>query len=220
MQKLYVKDIMTEHPLTVKVGDSVVYAAKILAEHGFNGLPVVDDNGELIGIVTEYDLISSNRNLHLPTLINILGNIDFYKKDNALVKDDLKQLLLLTVGQIMNKEPMTVPEEAPIATLAELFAEHHKVNPIPVVGFNKELVGIVSRFDLVRFMADKSVPRQVSASQPDLLDKKVAGFIDNFDNKFVLVSKARTKYWWLIGALAVIAGVAIAYATILQIQIK
>ena len=49
MQKLFVKDIMTESPLTIGPEDSVVYAAQVLNEHGFNGLPVVDENKKLVG---------------------------------------------------------------------------------------------------------------------------------------------------------------------------
>ncbi|HXK35781.1 MAG TPA: CBS domain-containing protein [Candidatus Paceibacterota bacterium] len=220
MQKLFVKDIMTESPLTIGAEDSVIYAAELLNEHGFNGLPVVDENKKLVGLITEYDLIAGGKNLHLPTLINVLGNIDFYKKDSTLVKDDLKQLLVLKVKDLMNREPLTVPEEAPIMLLAQTFADHHRVNPILVTNRHQELVGIVSRYDLVRLFADRTAGKGVDPSRPEELEKRVGRFIDNFDGKFVLVSRSRAKFWLLASLLFAVVGFVIAYAIILNVQIK
>jgi len=90
MNNLTVSNIMTIKPITVGPDDSVVFAAKTLSEGGFNGLPVINEKKELIGIITEYDFISRGDTLHLPTLISILGNINFYKKDKDAIKDDLK----------------------------------------------------------------------------------------------------------------------------------
>src|SRR3990167_10221833 len=111
MQKLYVKDIMTASPVTVGPEDSVVYAARVLFERNFNGLPVVNEQKEVVGILTEYDLISKGGDLHMSTLINVLGNLDTYKKDNSLVKDEIKRLLILKVKDVMNTDPVTVQED-------------------------------------------------------------------------------------------------------------
>lgn len=194
-QKLYVKDIMTTPVVTVKPEDSVVYAAKLLYDYNFSGLPVVDKDGMAVGIVTEYDLISKGDALHLPTLINILGNVDTYKKDSSLVKDDLKRMMILKVEDVMNKDPLTVEENAPIQLLTELFSHHHRVNPIPVVGKDKKLKGVVSRFDVVKFFVDKDTGRQVPAAPPAVLDKKVENFIDNFEKKFSAISRINAKWW-------------------------
>src|SRR3990167_5403253 len=172
-QKLYIKDIMTVDPVAVGPEDSVVYAARILFEHNFNGLPVVNEQKEVVGIFTEYDLISKGGDLHMSMLINILGNLDTYKKDNSLVKDEIKRLMILKVKDIMNTDPLTIEENAPIKSLAELFASHHKVNPIPITDQHKKIVGVVSRFDLVKFFAAQDVTNKVDPSHPEILDKKV-----------------------------------------------
>src|SRR3989344_9411883 len=120
-QKLYVKDIMTPHPVSVGPEDSAVYAARVLFEHHFNGLPVINEKNEVVGILTEYDLISRGGDLHMSTLINVLGNLDTYKKDNSLVKDEIKRLLILKVKDVMNTDPLMVQEEDLIQALAEVF---------------------------------------------------------------------------------------------------
>lgn len=211
---------MTLQPLAVKPEDSVVYAAKILYENSFNGLPVVDENNIIKGIVTEYDLISKGESLHLPTLINILGNIDVYKKDSSLVKDDLKHMLILKVKEVMNSDPLVVQDEAPIQYLAELFANHHRVNPIPVIDREKKLVGIVSRFDLVRFFVGGIDDQKIEPSQSNVLDKKVEGFLNNFEKKFVFVSKGRARLWPVIGLFSAIVGFIVAFAIILRIATR
>lgn len=220
-KNLKVKNIMTQQPYTVGPEDSVVYAAKILADHNFNGLPVVGADKALVGIVTEYDLISQGNAMHLPTLINVLGNIGVYKKDSSLVKDDLKNLLSLKVKDVMNTDPLTVEEDAWIQEVSDLFAHHHRVNPIPVVDKQKKLVGIVSRFDLIRLFTDERAHQDVAVNHPENLDKRVDNFINDFEKRFVFVSRTRTRYLWPILSLSfAIIGFIIAFSLILRIAIK
>ncbi|MDO8495161.1 MAG: CBS domain-containing protein [bacterium] len=214
-QKLLVRDIMTVQAVTVKPEDSVVYVAKLLYEHNFSGIPVVNERGQSVGLVTEYDLIAKGDTLHLPTLINILGNIDTYKKDSSLVRDDLKRMMILKIKDVMNTEPLTIEEGAPIVQLAELFAHHHRVNPILVVDRINQLVGVVSRFDLVKFFVDKDVDRVVGSDSPDILDKRVDNFIDNFEKKFAYTSKA-VEAWWMLSLAFGIVGLVVIFALIMR----
>ena len=67
------KDIMTQNLITVKKDLPIKELSKIFIEHKINGIPVVDNNGKLIGIVTEEDLIDQNKNLHIPTVISLFA---------------------------------------------------------------------------------------------------------------------------------------------------
>lgn len=218
-ENLKVKDIMTGQLVVVEPEDSLVYAAKLLSEHNYNGLPVVDKENNLIGIVTEYDLISQGNAVHLPTLINILGNIGFYKKDKSMIKDDLRNLLSLKVKDIMNADPLFVEENAWIQEVADLFAHHHRVNPIPVLDSNRKLVGIVSRFDLIRLLADERSHREVEIKKTEHLDKKVDIFVDDFEKRFTLVSKNRVKLWPYIALSFAIVGFIVAFAIMIRITL-
>ena len=220
MDNLTVGKIMTPQPITIRAEDTVVYAAKILADHNFNGLPVVDNDGTLIGIITEYDLVSKGSDLHLPTLISILGNVGVYQKDSGPIKDNLKKLLSLQVKDIMNNDPLTISQDAFIQDLSDLFAHHHKVNPIPVVDAQKRLVGIVSRFDLVRLYADGTTARTTATDQSAITDQKVDQFVQDFEQRFVFVSRNRARLWPYIAAAFGIVGFVIAFAIILRIATK
>lgn len=211
---------MTRKPVTVGLDDSVVFAAKILADHNFNGLPVVGQDNKLVGIVTEYDLISKGSDLHLPTLINILSNLGVYKKDTAPIKGELKRLLSLKVKDIMNADPLTVNQNAPVQELADLFAHHHRVNPIPVVDNDSKLVGIVSRFDLVQLFVDENAHREVPAGEAEISDKQVDQFVTDFEKRFILVSKTRARFWPVISLAFALVGFIIAFAIIIRIAIK
>ena len=69
---LKAKDIMTRNVTTVRAATTIEDLARTLMEHKISGAPVVDDNGNLIGIVTENDLISRDKRLHIPTVMRLL----------------------------------------------------------------------------------------------------------------------------------------------------
>ena len=70
--KITAKDIMTKEVVSVPLETSLLDVAKILAERNFDGVPVVDKEDRLVGIVTEYDLINKTSAVHLPTLQIVL----------------------------------------------------------------------------------------------------------------------------------------------------
>lgn len=220
MDRLFVKNIMTKNPFTVSPDDSVIRAAQIMSGHNFNGLPVLDRENKVVGIITEYDLISKGDSLHLPTLMSLFGNIDIYKNDSGPIKNNLKKLLTIKVLDVMNSDPLTVRDEAPIEILPQMFAEHHKVNPIPVIDRDQRLVGVVSRFDLVRFFANKSSLEVGDYEKPEETDRKVAEFVDDFEKRFVLVSKGRARFWPIVSVLFAIVGFVIAFAIIIRITLN
>ena len=199
---------MTAEAVAVRPEDLAVYAATLLYQYNFTGLPVVNADGTVAGVLTEYDLISRGDEMHLPTLINILANIDTYKKDSSLVKDDLQRMMILKVKEVMNKDPLVVEEDLPISRLAELFAQHHRVNPIVVVDKSRKLKGVVSRFDVVRFFVSQDAEREVKTGPPQVLDEKVSSFLNNFEKKFTPVSTIPSvgqKWWpWLSFLLALV----------------
>jgi len=146
-----IKDIMTTKVVSVSPDTFLKSAIDILFEKRFNGLPVVDSDGFLIGIFTEFDTIIAGASIHWPAFKRV--NEDrAYSTNKELMKEDLGKVLNMTVKDVMNTEPLTVGENTPIEDVMKAFGEHHKVNPIPVVSEDKKLVGIVSRHDILRFL--------------------------------------------------------------------
>ena len=148
LKKVLVKDIMTIKVISVSTDTPVIDAAKIITEHNFVGLPVVDGENHLIGILTEYDLITKTSSLNVSFLQKIIN--DLYPKDKAPSSEGEKSITELIVKDVMNPEPLTLREDATFDDIIETFRAHHRVNPIPIVNGKNKVIGIVSRFDILR----------------------------------------------------------------------
>lgn len=151
---MLVKDLMTKTVITIKPEDTVNQVADILSEHHFTGVPVVDENGVLVGTVSERDFIASDSKIYLPTYIKLLTELDFVKNDERNLSPAVKNIINATAKDIMNDQPVTIDENSDIETLAEMFGQK-RVNPIPVVDKDNKLLGIVSRSDLIKLFSTK-----------------------------------------------------------------
>jgi CBS domain-containing protein len=144
------KDIMTKEAISVSPETTLLEAAKIITDHKFNGVPVVDKEGALVGIVTEHDLISGASGIHLPTLQTVLTNLPVFSKDKAEFSKDVSNVMKLVVKDVMNKDPLTLLVTATYEETVKTFQAHHAVNPIPVIDSTRKLVGVVSRYDVLK----------------------------------------------------------------------
>ena len=150
-EKLSIKNIMTKRVISTNPDASVLDAAKLITEHHFDGIPVIDKDGLLLGIVTEYDLIMKTPAINTSLLQNILT--DIYSSNDPEVspkKEETVDISSLKVRDIMNKDPVTLNEKATFKEAVKLFQDHHRVNPIPVINDNGHIVGMVSRFDILQ----------------------------------------------------------------------
>ena len=150
-KEIKAKDIMTREVVSVHPDTSLLDAAKLIAEYNFDGVPVVDNENRLVGIVTEYDLINKTSAVHLPTLQVILKNLPQFKKEEAHFQEEI---LSLKVSDIMNKDPLTFDPDISYDDIIKIFREHHRVNPIPVVSDKLKVVGVISRFDILKPLHD------------------------------------------------------------------
>ncbi len=148
-KQIFVRDFMTKKVISVSPDSSVAEATKIITEHSFDGLPVVDKDNYLVGILTEYDLITKTSDLSTSFLAKILSDI-YASKGASSVRSEVKGISKLTVADIMNPEPLTLKDDATFEEVVDTFRQHHRVNPIPIVDDQNKIVGIVSRFDVLR----------------------------------------------------------------------
>lgn len=143
-------DIMTREVITVAPGTPVPTIARLMRDHGVSGLPVVDEEGVLLGLVTEKDLIARNARVHFPTFINILGAVVAVEVPHF--RRDIEHFLAATAEELMSKNVGTVHPDTPLEDVATLMVERG-YNPVPVVDGAGRVVGIISRSDLVALMA-------------------------------------------------------------------
>ncbi|HET7091635.1 MAG TPA: CBS domain-containing protein [Anaerolineae bacterium] len=146
-----VRDIMTTDVVSAKRGTSVNELAKLMGARDISGVPVLDDDGAVVGIVTELDMIARNTRLDMPRFIQILdlGRIPLERRSDY--EHRMRHMLGTRAEDLMSEEVVTVGPDDSVEDLAELMVKR-RVNPVPVVE-NGKLVGIVSRADIIDMMA-------------------------------------------------------------------
>jgi CBS domain-containing protein len=146
---LKAKDIMTKDVITVKPSTSIEDLAKILVENRISGAPVVDDDGNLAGIVTENDLISQNKRLHIPTVMRLFDAYIVLESPSRIEKE-MKKIAATTVDDICAKETVTVNEDTPLEEIATIMSDK-KVHLLPVVE-GRKILGIIGKMDMIKGM--------------------------------------------------------------------
>jgi CBS domain-containing protein len=141
-----VRDFMSAPVTTVHPDSPVMDAAQLMLKHHFSGLPVVDDNGRLVGIITEHDLLgpADRPGSRKPYWLQLMIERAAAAKE-AIRFDEAK------VKEVMTCGPLVVMEDTPIENVCRLMHERG-IRRLPVVR-NGRLVGIVSRADLVCALA-------------------------------------------------------------------
>ena len=146
------KDIMTKDVVTLTPDTEVTKAAKLLLEKGFNALPVVDKEGQLVGILCQSDLISQQEALPVPSYFTLLDSfipLTSLKK----MEREVQKIAAATVEQAMTPEPVTVGPYTEIEEIAALMVDKG-FHTLPVLEDGK-LVGIVGKEDILRTLVDK-----------------------------------------------------------------
>jgi CBS domain-containing protein len=214
-QAITVSSLMTRHPVTVAADTSLIEAATILSAKHFNGLPVVKKDGTLIGIMTDNDLLTKGSTIHLPTFLKLIEGFKIYQNDDFALKGEVRKILKMKVKDVMNSEPLVLEETATMQEGLRAFAEHHRVNPIPIVDGHGKLKGVLSRHDIIKMFGAPSV--SLGDGDPDRsIDRNVNVFLSDFEKQFLLVSKTRTRYWLLFSFFFAAVGFLVAFALILQ----
>ena len=144
---LTAKDIMTTDVITVKTDTPVNELAIILSDKKISGAPVVDDDGKVVAVVTENDLIDRAKKVHIPSMISILDSVIFLESEKKM-EQEIKKMTGSTVMDICSKKLVTVSEETLLDEVATIMAEQ-KVHTLPVVN-GDNLVGVIGKTDIIR----------------------------------------------------------------------
>jgi CBS domain-containing protein len=133
--------VMTRKVISVKIDDDISHAVKLLSENNVSGLPVTDEGGHVVGVISEAD---------------VLGTVGMVKEHKF--KDIMRRLLGEPmqgarkgekVGDVMSAPPITILLEADLSEAARILTER-RIKRLPVVDNKNALVGIISRADIVR----------------------------------------------------------------------
>ena len=143
---------MDSNPATVHRETPVAEVIALLREHELPGVPVVDDDGKCVGIVTEADLVlpDDQGDLHLPHYINLFGGTVFLEPLGRF-EGRLRKAFASTAAEMMTRRPDTVSPDTSAKDAARLVHESGH-NRLPVVEDGR-LVGVVTRLDLLGALA-------------------------------------------------------------------
>lgn len=145
-----VADVMRAEVPAVTPKDSIASVARLMVENRLSGLPVVD-NGEIVGIITEIDLIAREADVTVPTIVPWLDAL-FVADAGRDFDEEMRQVLAVTAGELMSSPVINVRSAATLSQVATLMVEQ-RISTIPVVDDRSSLIGVVTRADLVRIIA-------------------------------------------------------------------
>ncbi|MDK2956067.1 MAG: hypothetical protein PWQ57_1563 [Desulfovibrionales bacterium] len=141
------KDIMTTDPITLAPDMEISAAVRILLERGVNGAPVLNKQGEVLGVLCQSDLIAQQKTLALPSFFTLLDGLIPLSSEHEMERE-MKKIAATTVEDAMSQPAVTVGPETPIEEIANIMVDR-KLYTLPVVQ-NGELVGVVGKEDLLR----------------------------------------------------------------------
>ena len=180
-------DVMVRDVVTVKPEADVASAIKLLVEHGgsISALPVVDDDGEVVGVVSEADLVRRTR----AAVRKSTGRGGSRRsRQGSTLAGEFAKSHGLRVSEVMSSEVISTSEETPLGEIATLL-ERHRIKRVPVIRDGK-LVGIVSRSNLIQALASASQGKPAAEG-----DRKI---------RLDLLSRLGEQHWTDFGARNII----------------
>jgi CBS domain-containing protein len=147
-----VAEIMDADPVTVGPDDTVEDVVRALKENELPGVPVVNDGGRCLGIITEADLVIGDEqgDLHIPHYIELFGGIVFLEPLRRY-EERLKKAFASRASDLMTEDPVTIEPSATVQEAAKVIASRGH-NRLPVVEHGR-LVGVVTRVDVLEALA-------------------------------------------------------------------
>lgn len=148
---LTAREIMTTNVISVTPDTSLKDLAEKFVQHNFSNMPVVDENDQLVGIISETDLIEQKKPLHIPTVMALFDGV-FYLDSEKRFRDEVNRVTAQTVGELCSREPITCGPNTSVGEIAGLMSRN-KAHLIPVVE-SGQMIGVVARLDLIKAVED------------------------------------------------------------------
>lgn len=149
---LTAKDIMTTDVVTLTPEADIATAAKLLLEKHINGVPVVNEEGKLKGILCQSDLVAQQKTMRMPSLFTLLdGYIAF--TSNTEMEKEISKISATNVEQAMTSSPKTISPDTTIEEIANLMI-NKKIYTLPVIE-DGMLIGVVGKEDILKVLTSK-----------------------------------------------------------------
>jgi CBS domain-containing protein len=143
-----VSELMSSPVITVNPDTLVGQVARVLVENGMNAVPVTGDNGRLLGIVTESDLVVKHAHVHGPTYLGILGGVIPFETRRQ--DEEIRRALGVTAADVMTTKVFSIAPDADVDDAATVMVEE-RAQTLAVVE-DDLVVGTISQSDIVRLL--------------------------------------------------------------------
>lgn len=141
-----IRDVMTVDPIAISPKAKLREAEELFETHDFNGVPVVDSQRCLLGMLTKFDLLNA------------------FRFDAHTLVPHYDDIMEQAVETVMTREPVTVPPQLPLSRLLQKLVEI-RAKSLPVVEEGHRLVGIISRQDVLKALRRATTKREVPAHE-------------------------------------------------------
>jgi CBS domain-containing protein len=145
-----VRDVMRHEVPTASPTTPIAELARLMVEHRVPGLPVIAE-GELVGIVTEADLIQREATVELPSIATFLDAV-IVADAGTPFEEELRRAVATTAEELMTSPVISIRDSATVAELATLMLQQ-RVNPVPVVDDTRQIIGLATRSGLIELIA-------------------------------------------------------------------
>lgn len=148
------REIMTTPLISASEDNTLQEVIELLAKHSLSGLPVLDGEGRITGIISDTDIIRYSEQLRVVPLTNLSAWVSPHTDVSDLVslRKGMESLHQTRVGEVMTRKVYSVQEKEPVNAVAALM-NRRNINRVPVVNSENRAVGIITRADMVRCMA-------------------------------------------------------------------
>ncbi len=144
--------VMSRHVVSVSPDTPVREVARMMAEKRLRAVPVLDKEGNLLGVVSEKDLVHQDARVHFPTFFHFLEGYIMLPGSLKRFEKELRQAVGATAGEVMDTDYPVIDPDGDLSEVATCMVE--KDCEFLLVMREKELLGIITRADLVRFLAE------------------------------------------------------------------
>jgi CBS domain-containing protein len=194
-------DVMVRDVVTVQPDDSIAEAVRLLAEHDVSALPVVDDDKNVVGVISEADLLQReeiNTEKHRPWWLEAVTPASTLAGEFA--KSHGRR-----VEEVMSTDVISAAEDTPLGEIASIL-ERHRIKRVPILRGGK-LVGIVSRSNLIQALASSHAPAAAGSGvdadrriRSELLDRLGKQDWTDFGERNIIVNGGIVHLWGLVGS--------------------
>ncbi len=151
MREVLVEEAMTGDAITVSPGTSVTDVAKIMVDSRVGGLPVVNEEGDLLGIVTESDLVVQESDVEFPSFVSFLSGYVFVPGSLHRFEEKFRRAVAATAAEVMSEHVVTIDAGETVEHAATLMTRR-KLKRLPVLEDGR-LVGMLTMADIVRLIS-------------------------------------------------------------------